>query len=512
MFTECPECQTAFRVTAQLLRQARGQVQCGDCGHTFDALDQLSEESPATDLGNRATSNDFEKSSRDLLRSLDVLTGNDDVRIEDTGVEWRVLDMDGVNDDDSDAAPRQETSAAGFDETDQSSASGNVIQEADDTHGTGLGEQLRFDDDSPVPDDYESTALHADGQDAEPSKDDASSASDAKETLRVSIDTGTDGDWQDLLAEVDGATADSASLNTATDEDTFSDTLDGTGEAVFADEFDDLTTDGVEVPAYELLAAVTESGDDAASGPADEEKKRPSQKSSVEQEDEDADDTLVQSIIMEGDSVTDMIEIAERASYDDVPPPDDSDDDSQQLSSLQRLRSHSIGSTLGLSIAMVLGLLLVGQYVHANRESLATSDLFRQVAEPFYEFAGKPLNPSWEIRSWQFAATRGSTDDTDANLTIYSQISNQGASPLPYPLIHLSLTDRWDEVIASRVLRPGQYLAGDRNVAKNVDAGDSFAAVITVAAPAPAATGFKLNVCYPMSGQRLRCAIEDFRD
>lgn len=44
MYTQCPDCTTVFRVTAEVLRAARGSVRCGVCAHSFSALENLSEE------------------------------------------------------------------------------------------------------------------------------------------------------------------------------------------------------------------------------------------------------------------------------------------------------------------------------------------------------------------------------------------------------------------------------------------------------------------------------------
>ena len=46
MYSQCPECHTRFRVTAEVLRVARGTVRCGRCGNAFDALDRLSDTVP----------------------------------------------------------------------------------------------------------------------------------------------------------------------------------------------------------------------------------------------------------------------------------------------------------------------------------------------------------------------------------------------------------------------------------------------------------------------------------
>jgi predicted Zn finger-like uncharacterized protein len=44
MYTQCPECDTIFRVNAGVLRAAQGQVRCGVCDATFDAIRFLMDE------------------------------------------------------------------------------------------------------------------------------------------------------------------------------------------------------------------------------------------------------------------------------------------------------------------------------------------------------------------------------------------------------------------------------------------------------------------------------------
>jgi predicted Zn finger-like uncharacterized protein len=44
VYTQCPDCTTVFRVTAEVLRAAQGKVRCGVCARSFNALENLSEE------------------------------------------------------------------------------------------------------------------------------------------------------------------------------------------------------------------------------------------------------------------------------------------------------------------------------------------------------------------------------------------------------------------------------------------------------------------------------------
>lgn len=47
MFTRCPKCQTIHPLTARVLSQARGLVQCGQCGRPFSALSFLFDDQPS---------------------------------------------------------------------------------------------------------------------------------------------------------------------------------------------------------------------------------------------------------------------------------------------------------------------------------------------------------------------------------------------------------------------------------------------------------------------------------
>lgn len=47
MFTRCPQCMTAYALTAALISRARGAVRCGQCNHPFDALNFLFDQWPA---------------------------------------------------------------------------------------------------------------------------------------------------------------------------------------------------------------------------------------------------------------------------------------------------------------------------------------------------------------------------------------------------------------------------------------------------------------------------------
>ena len=111
MYTQCPDCSTAFRVSAAVLKQAAGQVRCGGCGNAFNALEYLSEQMPERPAAKESETSlpeltpeplsdepDIPESvsaeqSAALLKTLDELAGSD-IRIEDTVIVWRVFEDD----------------------------------------------------------------------------------------------------------------------------------------------------------------------------------------------------------------------------------------------------------------------------------------------------------------------------------------------------------------------------------------------------------------------------------
>lgn len=231
---------------------------------------------------------------------------------------------------------------------------------------------------------------------------------------------------------------------------------------------------------------------------------------------ENAED--VETIIMEGEFVRGAIELEkladENAAKGQLDEPGNLADTyalSRDKIRGGRRRYDPSGYSVTAAI-IVLVLALAGQFIHSSRESLATIGLFNQTVAPVYRMLGSPVTPAWDIKGWQFEVTNGSVDESEMALTIVSRIVNRAEQPLPYPLVHVSLTDRWEDIMGSRILEPGEYLAGDLDPSSPVLPGENFTAVITIENPSAEATGFKLNVCYRVSSGTVRCAIEDFKN
>ncbi len=258
----------------------------------------------------------------------------------------------------------------------------------------------------------------------------------------------------------------------------------------------------------------------------------------------DAEDDSVETIIMEG-SFARTAEEQERIDAST----DEETGKPAFLAAAEADGDRGAGGSLGRRVAMIGGAVFLllglgGQFVHQSRAELATIPAINDIIAPIYRALGMPITPEWDVSAWRFEVTRGSTGDFAAQvdeaieggeetadsdgeeaaaqgesaeasgpetLTIYSRIGNESSQPLPYPLVSVSLTDRFEETIGNVVLEPAEYLTGNFDPRRLVPAGETFDAVISIESPSMEATGFKLNVCYRQEGGLLRCAIEDFK-
>lgn len=549
MYTQCPECDTAFRITQAVLQQAGGKVRCGRCGAVFNALQWLSEDLPGA--GEEASERD---EAGALLKRLEELAGTDDIRIEDTGVEWRVIEDDEFLPD-------------------------------DEAEGEPAAEEQRYDDNTPLPDEL----LDEAEEPASPPREEIVVVPSPPEPDEERADLALDdaGGWLELLEEVGIEEAEPPlELTLEEQEPTTGPGLEepepelsieeqeppieaGIGERKRPSEAGDeaqelLIEPGMEIAgdycleegleehieedaAYgtatpELHEAAAEAAaeparPEPASGDGEEDLdwlidrdllRYTEEQDALGSEDREADDAAVaegqqeaplfETIIMEGESVRRETPAAEEAA-DAVRPetkeaaPHAPPAPAAAADDARRFRVDVDGRAVAtVAVVAVLALTLLAQVVHAHRQAIATNDAFGGAVDVLYRMAGVTIVPEWNVRGWQFLSTRGRTDDATNELSVASRLVNGSGRPLPYPLMHLSLTDRWEEVVGSSVIDPARYLAAGGNHAARVAPGEGFEARISIPSLPPEATGFKLNVCYRANAGKLRCAIEDFRN
>lgn len=351
---------------------------------------------PAGDLGSElAAADQLSETNRQLLEVLDEFAGSSDVRVENTGTEWRVLDGD-------------------FEDN-----------ETDDVEGAQSSLEL----------------------------DDEGSPELDEPLARLALSEPEE--WSELLDEVreDAATAAGVPLEV---EEEIAEIRTELSATEIPDDEEEIDSDAEIVASESEAAAEPGSAEreeevapedataEMAATAKDEPREFAAALASLNDPAKLFDDNAleVETIIMEGDSVRNAIEQerleAENEALDRFGPTVNLFDTYASNRAMRGGRRSTDPTSYGeIAGTVLLGLLLVGQVIHAYREMLSTYGLFNQTIGSVYRLLGQPVTPEWNILSWQFEATNGSIADDRNVLTILSRIGNNSQLPLPYPLVHV---------------------------------------------------------------------------
>lgn len=97
MLTQCPSCQTVFRVTGKILRAAHGEVCCGQCALQFDAINHLLDDDELDEAGQHESQRPLQPAS-DLMQDEQhsTITTDKSTIIEDIVMKNDPIEITGV--------------------------------------------------------------------------------------------------------------------------------------------------------------------------------------------------------------------------------------------------------------------------------------------------------------------------------------------------------------------------------------------------------------------------------
>jgi predicted Zn finger-like uncharacterized protein len=166
---------------------------------------------------------------------------------------------------------------------------------------------------------------------------------------------------------------------------------------------------------------------------------------------------------------------------------------------------RSLRFNFWLGAALLLVLLLCGQLMHGNREWLATHAPWRGPLHGLYAVLGvavaAPANLSaYQLRQW------GVTGDPSAsgNLRVRASILNTAAQLQPYPLLRVTLANRFGAKIGARDFEPAEYMG--KPIVRMLAPGERADATLDIVDPGKDAEGFEIDVCVRGIDQKISCA------
>jgi predicted Zn finger-like uncharacterized protein len=156
--------------------------------------------------------------------------------------------------------------------------------------------------------------------------------------------------------------------------------------------------------------------------------------------------------------------------------------------------------------AAVLAIVLLAQMIHENRAWLAAHGPLRGPLQSLYGALGVKVQPpvnlsAYQLRQW------GVTGDPNAagTLRVRASILNTSAQLQPYPLLRVTLANRFGTHVGARDFEPAEYLG--RPTARLMTPGERADATLDIQDPGKDAEGFEIDVCL-RAGQSISCAAD----
>ena len=157
---------------------------------------------------------------------------------------------------------------------------------------------------------------------------------------------------------------------------------------------------------------------------------------------------------------------------------------------------------------VVLGLVLVGQLLHYNRDALAAHPQYGGIVRGFYTGIGSTIYPEWRLNAFEVRGTEAiAGGGSSPALNILAKVLVVSAHPVGMPLIRVVLRDRWSDPVASGIFRPDEYLGDIGQLPQIIAPGTTLSIKISVADPGDEARGYVVDVCLPRRTAGLECQL-----
>ena len=420
MFTQCSKCETVFRLSAEVLRAAGGQVRCGKCGEVFNALAHLAEDASAFTAGE--SSFDLETRADDILRSPAPPSPR---RAQPSPDDF--------------APPGVEIARLQILDWDESDASDQPAAEVSDPATEQLGEtSLEF----TLPP-GELDRIFVETKRGVRARMPPAPPQESAEPEEIEVFNAAQPDTAIPVAPPKSATPAAAAAGPAAASPAVTSPAPAPSGFEISEEV-----------RLEMLSGI-ESSADAESIVELEQPRRPIRR--------------------------------RRSPFDDAP-------------------QESTRSFIPwLAAAITAGVLLITQVVHQNREWLAAHAPLGGSLSTLYSKMGTPVAPpanlsAYQLRQW------GVTGDPagDGTLRLRASILNTAAQLEPYPLLRVTLANRFGGSIGTRDFEPSEYLG--KPTAKLLAPGERTDATLDILDPGKSAEGFEIDVCLRAADRRVSCA------
>lgn len=166
-------------------------------------------------------------------------------------------------------------------------------------------------------------------------------------------------------------------------------------------------------------------------------------------------------------------------------------------------RRRELPRKVWLGAAAVLGLSLIAQLVHGNRGWIGMHAPLHGLYSALGLTAATSANLSaYQLRQWGVTGEPGAA----GTLRVRASILNTAAQLQPYPLLRVTLANRFGSRIGARDFEPAEYLG--KPTVRLLAPGEHVDATLDIVDPGKDAEGFEIDVCLRGVDQRISCAAD----
>ena len=471
VYTQCPECRTVFRVTADTLRAAQGRVRCGICSTGFSALDNLSE--------------------HPVPRAIEERPDDDTITVEELpGTEF--IELSGVT-----GAEPDET-ADRMDDDDPAAVLAWGLEEDGEPEARGGDDEI-----DAIPD----AALEFRGS--------------AEDLERLFIEAGP---LATTATQPDTAEpAGDADLERAIDEvaaGDFSGIEVHEGEMAWpqgADVTFEATDPGQVASILAFPAATTRPPGDAPAHGEPEPAPALDTVADLDRTDEYPILVIDEAPVEDGDAAAadEPPAAAEPAAAPVLLIPEALRRDAA-LSAAEELSAPSAFEAPEgprrwplLAAAVLLAVALAAQAAHHWREDLSRNPALGPWVLRAYGLLGLELPAPADLSAFELRQLGAASEPNQSGrIKVRASIVNRAPFAQPYPILRLTLQDRFGSTIGARELRPAEYLPGGESTASGLLGPAQRAdAEVAFVDPGRDAVGFELDICVAEAAG-LRCSAD----
>lgn len=151
-----------------------------------------------------------------------------------------------------------------------------------------------------------------------------------------------------------------------------------------------------------------------------------------------------------------------------------------------------------VAVAALLSLALAAQWLHAERDVLATHPLLGPPLTAAYQALGIDLLPRWDLAAYDIRDWKAAPDAAAQTIRLHARIANRAPVAQPWPLLRVVFEDRYGGIVGRRDFKPAEYLPNHATGTVLLPPGQQIEADLALVDPGSQVVSYQIDACLPL--------------